>query len=116
MMLVGCEKKPSRVEQGNIDQVLHRGNGQEPEQVDVLLGTGHTLLAGRNALRDDADVQKHVIQRDSPSTKRKGQCIPDALRIGWEQSDAQNHNEPEHENSLIPAQGAWRKLHYLAEK
>ena len=40
--VVGCDLGPTNVEQGNVEQVLHLGNGTEPQDLDPHIVTGVT--------------------------------------------------------------------------
>src|SRR5215471_9792870 len=40
LVSTGCGKRMTRVEAGNRDQILHRGNGAEPQDIDPQVVTG----------------------------------------------------------------------------
>ena len=42
LIFAGCERRETRVEQGNREQVLHLGNGSEPQDLDPQIVTGVT--------------------------------------------------------------------------
>lgn len=48
LLLTGCDLGPTNVEQGNRDQVLHLGNGTEPQDLDPHIVTGvseHNIIS-----------------------------------------------------------------------
>ncbi len=64
LMLAGCGKHETRVEAGDRDQILHVGNGSEPQDLDPHTVTGdvehHILMALMEGLVTEDPVDLHI--------------------------------------------------------
>jgi oligopeptide transport system substrate-binding protein len=76
-LLPGCGKRESRVEAGDRDQVLHVGNGTEPQELDPHVVTGvqeyHIMLALLEGLVTEDPVDEHPV----PGVAERWDISPD---------------------------------------
>lgn len=79
LIFAGCERRETRVEQGNREQVLHLGNGSEPQDLDPQIVTGvtehHLIMSLIEGLVIEDPVDLHPI----PGVAERWEISPDGL-------------------------------------
>jgi oligopeptide transport system substrate-binding protein len=77
LSLVGCGKRETRVEIGDREQILHKGNGTEPAELDPQIVTGvtehHTIMSLMEGLVTEDPHDLHPV----PGVAERWDISPD---------------------------------------